>query len=592
MLSYRHIFEKIENPIAVVNKDYEFREVNPAYCNLFKKLRGDIVGKCVSSIIGEDAFRSIAQAKYDRCFSGEKVRFQTWYKVPEAGRRFFDIQYFPHYNANQEIDAAISCIRDITDISELQNSLTESEDRFKAFMDNIPANIYIKDENDVHVYFNKHIEETMGQTAEKLLGKKTHDFFEAAVADHLVNLDQKILAENVPATSEEWVLEADSKSRYLRDYKFPIALQSGGKLLGGIAFDVTEIKKNEHDLQQALNEIKSLKSELERENISLREELKSASRTTAIIGDSKAFNKCFREAQQVAPELTTVLVLGETGTGKELMAQAIHDMSPRRGRPMIKVNCAALPANLIESELFGRKKGAYTGAMVTQLGRFESAHKSTIFLDEIGDLPLELQSKLLRVLQEGTFEMLGSNKEIQVDTRIIAATNQDLKELAQKGLFRKDLYYRINVFPITVPPLRTRRNDIPLLVWKFIDEFNKTMGKSVTKVDEADMEALKHAEWPGNVRELKNIVERSMILSTGNALNVQMTFDVRHLNERDGKMAGSKLSEVEKDHILKTLEQTGWRVSGKKGAAEILGLKPTTLEARMKKLGISRPSRT
>ena len=590
LLDFRHIFEHIDNPIAVVDSDYLYREVNPAFCKLFKKSYEDIVNQRVPDIIGKHTFKKIAKKKYDRCFSGEKVRFQTWYRVPKSGRRLFDIQYFPHYDANQEIDAAISCVRDITEISEMQDSLSESEIRFKAFMDNIPAGVYIKDENDIHVYFNKHMEKMMGQTVEELLGKQTHDFFETARADHLVNLDKKVLATNSYSVVEEWLYKDGSSSIYFRDYKFPISLQAGRKLLGGIAFDVTDFKQNEQKLQKALKKIESLNSAIEKENILLREKLKQVSDQLEIVGESDVLQACLRDAEHVASEKTTVLILGETGTGKELLAQVIHNLSPRNDRPMVKVNCAALPGNLIESELFGRERGAYTGAMVQQQGRFEIADGSTIFLDEIGDLPLELQAKLLRVIQEGKFERLGSNKTIKVNVRIIAATNRNLSNAMKEGTFRKDLFYRLNVFPITLPPLRDRREDIPLLIWKFTEHFNRSMGKSVKRIPDAELERLKHADWPGNIRELKNMVERSMIISKGSELIV------RHhgtQSEQPTEISDdiSTLSDVERNHIIKALETTQWRVSGEMGAAKILNIKPTTLEARMKKLGIVRPQK-
>jgi transcriptional regulator with GAF, ATPase, and Fis domain len=252
---------------------------------------------------------------------------------------------------------------------------------------------------------------------------------------------------------------------------------------------------------------------------------------------------------------------------------------------MITVNCAALPATLIESELFGREKGAFTGALTRSLGRFDAAHESTIFLDEIGDLPLELQAKLLRVLQEGQFERLGSTETIKVNVRTIAATNCDLGKMANEGKFRKDLYYRLNVFPITLPPLRERKEDIPLLIWAFVNEFCQSMGKQITKISSDTMNMLSQYPWPGNVRELKNVIERAMIMSEGSTLH----FDLLE-SQNVGADLNQTLDEINRTHIQRVLQSVGWRVSGKKGAAKILGLKPTTLEARMKKLGIKRPS--
>jgi transcriptional regulator with GAF, ATPase, and Fis domain len=251
---------------------------------------------------------------------------------------------------------------------------------------------------------------------------------------------------------------------------------------------------------------------------------------------------------------------------------------------MIRVNCAALPGSLIESELFGREKGAFTGAASRQVGRFEAADNSTIFLDEIGDLPMELQAKLLRVLEDGTFERLGSSKPVTVDVRVIAATNHDLADLVKNGMFRRDLYYRLNVFPITVPPLRERIEDIPLLVWAFVNEFSQSMGKSIKNIPRKIMEDLQDYHWPGNVRELRNVVERAMIMSTGSTLGIEkLQLDATAVDH------SMNLEDVERNHIIRVLERTGWRISGKNGASGILGLKVSTLRSRMKKLGIKRP---
>jgi transcriptional regulator with GAF, ATPase, and Fis domain len=292
------------------------------------------------------------------------------------------------------------------------------------------------------------------------------------------------------------------------------------------------------------------------------------------------------QARQVAPTNSTVLVTGETGTGKELLAQAIHNLSPRKARAMIKVNCAALPAPLIEGELFGREKGAYTGAMTRQSGRFEVADGSTIFLDEIGDLPLELQAKLLRVLQSGQFERLGSHKTLSVDVRIIAATNHDLAAMVREGKFREDLFHRLNVFPINIPPLRERDEDIPILTWKFVTEFNEKMGKSIDAIPAASMNRLRHYSWPGNVRELRNLVERAVIVSVGRTLHIELP-----TIEREQSLDFQTMEEMERIHICNALAQTDWRIRGERGAAALLDLAPTTLHSRMKKLGITRPTR-
>ncbi|MBK5273759.1 MAG: sigma 54-interacting transcriptional regulator, partial [Desulfuromonadales bacterium] len=291
---------------------------------------------------------------------------------------------------------------------------------------------------------------------------------------------------------------------------------------------------------------------------------------------------------QVAPMNATVLLLGETGTGKGVVARAIHGRSTRKGRPLITVNCTTLPATLIESELFGRERGAFTGSDARQIGRFELADGGTIFLDEIGDLPLELQSKLLRVIQDGEFERLGSPRTIKVDVRIIAATNRNLEGELRNKTFREDLYYRLNVFPITMPPLRQRREDIPLLVNHFVEKFNKKIGKKINSVSKDTLHMLQDYHWPGNVRELESVIERSVITSPGSSLQVLDRFDTFRKPDEPAGQDVKALAEMEHDHILQVLRKTGWRIEGKNGAAVILGLNASTLRARMRKYGIVR----
>jgi formate hydrogenlyase transcriptional activator len=353
----------------------------------------------------------------------------------------------------------------------------------------------------------------------------------------------------------------------------------------GCSIDVTERKQADEKLRQALEEVRQLRDQLANENLHLRQEAKQLHGQSRIVGQSPAIRAVLAQVEQVAPTPSTVLLLGETGTGKELFASAIHELSSRKSRVMIRMNCAAIPVPLIESELFGREKGAYTGAISKQIGRFEMAHGSTLFLDEIGELPIDTQVKLLRVLQEKCIERLGNPRPIATDVRIIAATNKNLEKAVQEGKFREDLYYRLNVFPITIPPLRERRDDIPLLTWSFLEEFNTTLGKHVETIAQSTMDTLVCYSWPGNIRELRNVIERAMILATDSKLKIEIP------NGTNGKAAQRlSISDVERKHFLSVLEMTGWRVRGKNGAAEILGLKPTTLTSRLAKLGIRRPA--
>lgn len=340
-------------------------------------------------------------------------------------------------------------------------------------------------------------------------------------------------------------------------------------------------KQADTELRNSYEEIKNLQDKLQMEAEFLRSEIRACMNREEIIGQSDALVKVLTKVEQVAPTDSSVLICGETGTGKELIAHAIHDLSFYRDKVMVKVNCASLPATLVESELFGREKGAYTGAMTRQIGRFELADGSTIFLDEIAELSLELQAKLLRVLQEKTFERLGSPKTIQVQVRVIAATNRDILEEVNKGNFRKDLYYRLSVFPITVPPLRDRVEDIPMLVWVFVEEFCKKMGKQIHKITKQDMEDLQQYAWPGNIRELRNIIEHAVIVSSGETLKIQLP--KQGITE---SCWAKSLVEVETEHIKEVLRRTGGRIKGDGGAANILGMIPSTLNSRMKKLGI------
>ena len=346
-----------------------------------------------------------------------------------------------------------------------------------------------------------------------------------------------------------------------------------------------EAERKKQIAEHSLLQIKKLQEQLEVERAYLQEEIKLEYNHTKIIGQSDVLKYVLYKVEQIATSDTTVLILGETGTGKELIARAVHDLSLRKNRTLVKVNCAALPANLIESELFGHEKGAFTGSLSRHQGRFEIANGGTFFLDEIGELPLELQGKLLRVLQDGEFERLGGTQTLKVDTRIIAATNRNLEEEVRKGNFREDLWYRLNVFPITSPPLRDRRDDIPLLVDFYVKKIAKRMGKTIDVIPTVTMETLQQYHWPGNVRELENVLERAVINSSGTKLRL-----VDELKQPAKDLPGSPrtLAAVERDYILQVLEQTQWKISGKNSAAEILDLDRSTLRARMSKLNIEK----
>ena len=458
--------------------------------------------------------------------------------------------------------------------------------------------IYGLDADGITTFVNPAAESMLGWTAEQLMGKSQHALIHHTHAD-----GRGYPREDCPiyaAFTDGAVHEVCDEIFWRKDgSSFPVEYTSTpirddeGALLGAVVTfrDVTERHKEKAALVAALVEVQTLKEQLEAENQYLRAEVRGPE-LDDMIGGGAALSRAKKHVRQVAPTDATVLILGETGVGKEHFARAIHALSDRRERALIKVNCAALPSTLIESELFGHEKGSFTGASARRIGRFELAQGGTIFLDEIGELPLELQAKLLRVLQEGELERLGGTRTIKVDIRIVAATNRDLLKMVWAGEFRDDLYYRLNVFPILVPPLRERVEDVPALVEHFVRRFSQKLGRRIEPVPEAAIAALQRYPWPGNIRELENVIERAVILATDPVLPVEEALDGRPVGAR-GSAARPRgeprtLEDVERAHIRAVAEQAGWRIEGERGAAKILGLHPNTLRSRMKKLNIRR----
>ena len=395
------------------------------------------------------------------------------------------------------------------------------------------------------------------------------------------------IEKNIPYNIEVPFITAKGNNIWVKT-KGRAHMENGKALkLYGTIQDVTVRKEAQLQLEATLHELTELKQKIEAENIYLKEELKLEGSFNEIIGSNKSLVKILKQVEQVAKTDTTVLILGETGTGKELIAKAIHNASDRKNKPLIKVNCSALPTELIESELFGHEKSAFTGALNRKIGRFELANGGTIFLDEIGDLPIGLQSRLLRVLQESEFERIGGEKTIRVDVRVITATNRNLDKQILENKFRQDLYYRLNVFPIACPPLRDRVDDIPSLVHHFVNKYNHKVNNKIKTVNQKTIERLMHYNWPGNIRELEHVIERAIILNQGGQLRLGKWFMDSNLDTIVSDDLKT-LETVERDYIIKVLEKTNWKIRGKNGAAEILGMQPTTLESRMKKRNIRR----
>ena len=457
--------------------------------------------------------------------------------------------------------------------AELSEEVKSNEQRLRTLLENVRLLVLGVDAEQKVSYVNPFFSETTGYPEDEIVGRP--------LATILPGDGEALRAKSGEAREVEW-------SR--------VELRNAGGHLS-IGADVTEQRRAEAardasavETEQALREVRALKQRLEDEVVYLQGEIKRSGGFDEIIGDSDTIAYVLRKVEEVAPLDTTVLLEGETGVGKELFARAIHSHSPRSGRPMIKVNCASLPPNLIESELFGHEKGAFTGAARTRKGRFELASGGTLLLDEVGELPLELQTKLLRVLQEGELERVGGDRTIRVDVRLIAATNRSLEQSVTSGEFRQDLFYRLHVYPITVPPLRKRRADIPLLVEAFVSRFGSSQGKRFEAIPQPVLDELMGYDWPGNVRELENVIQRAVITSRPPTLRLAAhLIPVKPGAGTDESGYRGTLEDVDREYIQTVLELCGWRIEGERGAAELLGLHPNTLRARMRKLGIRRP---
>jgi PAS domain S-box-containing protein len=475
---------------------------------------------------------------------------------------------------------------DITERVANERALQESEERFRDLADTAPVMIWIVDPDSECIYVNKRFVDFTGRSKEQELGQGWMQGIHPDDYDVISETYATKFAQRQSLEMEYRLRRHDGEYRWVLDSGVP-RFSSESIFLGyiGSCLDITERKESEVALKTAHAELHQLKNQLEAENIYLQQELQLDQKFGEIVGQSDAIKYVLYKISQVAPTDSTVLITGETGTGKELAARAIHGASSRKDRPLIKVNCGALSPTLIESELFGHEKGAFTGAVGRKLGRFELANEGTIFLDEIGELPPELQVKILRVIQENEFERLGGSRTIKVDVRIIAATNRNLKVEVEEGTFREDLWYRLNVYPLTMPPLRQRKEDIPLLVEHFVSTSAKKSGKTILTVSPQAMQSLQAHSWPGNVRELANVIERAVIHTPGSVLQI-----LDHFEQLAPATLPSTqtLEEVERDYIIHTLENTGWRIEGPFGAAKILGLNPSTLRTRMVKLGIQR----
>jgi PAS domain S-box-containing protein len=600
------IVKTIREPLLVLSADLKVISANHSFYQAFKVTPQETEGKFIYSIGNHQwdipALRELLEEIVPQ--NAHFNDFEVDHEFPAIGKKTMLLNARRIYQEDKGMEMILLAIEDITERKKTEEALKISETRYRRLFETAQDGILILDADTGQITdVNPFLVEMLGYSHEDFLGKKLWEI--GALGD--IEASKAAFAE---LQNKGYVrykdLPLETKDGRPMDVEFVsnVYLVNHKKVIQCNIRNVTERKRaaealrKAHDeleerveartveLRAALSEIKKMKDQLEVENIYFRQEIKKKHQFDHIIGQSDGLKYVLYRVEQVAPTNTTVLVLGETGTGKELIAAAVHNMSPRKDRPLITVNCAALPPNLIESELFGREKGAFTGADTRQVGRFEVAHGSTLCMDEIGELPLEVQAKLLRAIEHNEFERLGSSHTIKVDIRIVATTNRNLEEEVRKGRFREDLYYRLNIFPITVPPLRQRKEDIPLLVQAFIEQYSRKLGKQITSIQKETMKTLQDYPWPGNVRELESVIERAVILCPGPVLQLADELEILSLPLSTTMRT---LEETERNQILKILSETQWRIEGKDGTAAILGIHPSTLRARMHKLGIVRP---
>ncbi|HET8781675.1 MAG TPA: sigma 54-interacting transcriptional regulator [Pyrinomonadaceae bacterium] len=477
-----------------------------------------------------------------------------------------------------------------------ERALHASEERNRAILSALPDMMFLMDREGAILDYHTRDKEQLIMAPHEFMGKKVSEIVPPDVADKFARCFVQVMK-----TDQTIVMEYELPyQESARAYESSMVRCDDDKILT-ITRDITERRAADLSLRRALAEVQRLKDQLHQENIYLQEEIRVASNFDEIIGRSEPLRRVLHQAEQVAPLDTTVTILGETGTGKELLAHAIHKLSRRQDHRLVKVNCAALPGPLIESELFGHEKGAFTSADAKRIGRFEIANHGTIFLDEVGELPIDLQAKLLRVLEEGEFDRVGGTHTVKVDVRVIAATNRNLEEAVRQGTFRSDLYYRLNIFPITLPPLRDRREDIPMLVKHLVKHLGQKLGKNIEAIPNETMATLRNYPWPGNIRELRNVIERAVIISQGSTLRLIDDLDQQALAlEPEHHAATSEifddllptsetLEQNEYNLIVRTLKNVHWKLEGPGGAAELLNIHPSTLRSKMRKLGIERP---
>jgi PAS domain S-box-containing protein len=570
-LRYRRLFETAKDGILILDaKTGKITDANPFLVNLLGYSLDELIGAQLREI---GPFRDIKECKlaFSELQEKEYIRYESLPLETKDGRSIA-AEFVSNVYALSAGTQVIQCnIRDITQRKQMEEALRQSEERFRLALMNSPISMFSQD-RDLRYTWSYNSRLRTGENLERTLD----ELLETAEAASDTTVRRQVLETGVAARAEMQISYGGRKHYF--DTTIEPLLDPTGAVIGltGVRIDVTEIRETTEALREA-------KRKLTEEKLYLEQEIDTELGFGEIVGRSKALQSVMENVRTVASTDATVLLLGETGTGKEMVARAVHRASRRSDASFIKMNCAAIPSGLLESELFGNEKGAFTGAVNRKIGRLELADKGTLFLDEIGEISLELQPKLLRVLQDQEFERLGGLKTLKVNFRLIAATNRDLEEAVLDNEFRSDLYYRLNVFPIRIPPLRERREDIPLLVEHFVRKFGLPMKRSITSIPKRTMDALKGWDWPGNVRELENVIERAVILTQGSVLAVPLS-EIMPTQEERSK--GQTLEAIERDHIVRALRESHGQVGGMTGAAGRLGMKRTTLQSRLKHLGI------
>ncbi len=578
-----HVYAVTPVALCLLDRELRFLRVNQRCAELDGLPVSEHIGRTVREILPKalaDDVEPLVRGVFQSAQPVHDLELEEISPTDPDRRMVGLVSLHPIEDEQGRVQAVTVVIQDITTRKRAEQALAASQRRLAAILDSAMDAIVAIDGNGRIVHFNDSAARIFGCSVGEALGTEFDRFTTPELQEFIERCRARFDRDGdnrrcVWAPGGLRAVRSDGES-YPIEATISLTETEGGRFLTLILRDVNDLERAERESAR-LREV----------NLYLQEEVRSELHFGEIVGRSPALKQVMDVLERAARSDSTVLLIGETGTGKELFARAIHCLSDRKDQVMVKVNCAAVPGSLIESEFFGHEKGAFTGATGRRIGRFETAHKGTILLDEIGDLPLELQSKFLRVLQEGEFERVGSTETIRIDCRILASTNRDLERAVAEGRFREDLYYRLNVVPIHIPPLRERPEDIPLLARYFVMRFAARAGKRIGAISPEIERALGTYSWPGNVRELQNVIERAVILSQGVELEL-IAWPPRQPDSA-GHRSAQTLEEVERRHIQQVLERTGWRVSGEHGAARILGLKPTTLESRMKRMGLRRP---